>query len=390
MRARTAAQDSYIRALKRHELVFGVGPAGTGKTWLAVAHAAQLFERKEVDRIILSRPAVEAGERLGFLPGDLREKVDPYLRPIYDALYDLMDSRIVERALQAGEIEIAPLAFMRGRTLTNAVIILDEAQNTIVADILINALQSESLSVLATVIDVGENEIDAPAIGAHALLTEGGVETTGDWGNGFVLASAQTLKDEALAAGRRGLFSEFGNVQVAFEVVTPTVRLVICGSGPDAVPLVRFATQLGWDVIVVDHRPVVHAPVESFPGASVVECADSLRLGNSVELTSHTAAVVMSHHYARDLEYVRSLLGGGIAYIGILGPRARTERMFGETCRAKRWNRCLSREKQSSDRLALIFGGDGPDAIALSVIAEVSAVIAARRRAPPRSQCTAA
>ena len=130
VRARTAAQDSYIRALKKHELVFGIGPAGTGKTWLAVAQAAQLFERKEVDRIILSRPAVEAGERLGFLPGDLREKVDPYLRPIYDALYDLMDSRIVERALQTGEIEIAPLAFMRGRTLTNAAIILDEAQNT--------------------------------------------------------------------------------------------------------------------------------------------------------------------------------------------------------------------------------------------------------------------
>src|SRR3954469_19695143 len=117
VRARTAAQDSYIRALKKHELVFGIGPAGTGKTWLAVAQAAQLFERKEVDRIILTRPAVEAGERLGFLPGDLREKVDPYLRPIYDALYDLMDSRIVERALQTGEIEIAPLAFMRGRTL---------------------------------------------------------------------------------------------------------------------------------------------------------------------------------------------------------------------------------------------------------------------------------
>ncbi|WP_425907414.1 PhoH family protein [Nitrobacter sp. TKz-YC02] len=130
VRARTAAQDLYIRALKRHELVFGIGPAGTGKTWLAVAQAAQLFERKEVDRIILTRPAVEAGERLGFLPGDLREKVDPYLRPIYDALYDLMDSRIVERALQSGEIEIAPLAFMRGRTLTNAAIILDEAQNT--------------------------------------------------------------------------------------------------------------------------------------------------------------------------------------------------------------------------------------------------------------------
>ena len=130
VRARTAAQDTYIRALKHHEMVFGIGPAGTGKTWLAVAHAAQLFERKEVDRIILSRPAVEAGERLGFLPGDLREKVDPYLRPIYDALYDLMDSRIVERALQTGEIEIAPLAFMRGRTLAHAFVILDEAQNT--------------------------------------------------------------------------------------------------------------------------------------------------------------------------------------------------------------------------------------------------------------------
>jgi phosphate starvation-inducible PhoH-like protein len=130
VRARTAGQDAYIRALKRHALVFGTGPAGTGKTWLAVAHAVALFERKQVDRIVLSRPAVEAGERLGFLPGDMREKVDPYLRPIYDALFDLMDSRIVERALQSGEIEIAPLAFMRGRTLSNAAVILDEAQNT--------------------------------------------------------------------------------------------------------------------------------------------------------------------------------------------------------------------------------------------------------------------
>jgi phosphate starvation-inducible protein PhoH and related proteins len=130
VRARTAAQDAYIRALRRQALVFGIGPAGTGKTWLAVAHAVQLFERKEVDRIILSRPAVEAGERLGFLPGDMREKVDPYLRPIYDALYDLMDARIVERAIETTEIEIAPLAFMRGRTLSNAVVILDEAQNT--------------------------------------------------------------------------------------------------------------------------------------------------------------------------------------------------------------------------------------------------------------------
>ena len=130
VRARTSGQDAYLRALKRHTLVFATGPAGTGKTWLAVAHAVHLFERREVDRIVLSRPAVEAGERLGFLPGDMREKVDPYLRPIYDAFYDLMDRAMVERSLQSGEIEIAPLAFMRGRTLSNAAVILDEAQNT--------------------------------------------------------------------------------------------------------------------------------------------------------------------------------------------------------------------------------------------------------------------
>jgi phosphate starvation-inducible protein PhoH and related proteins len=130
VRARTAGQDAYLRALQRFPLVFGTGPAGTGKTWLAVAYAVQLFERKEVDRIILSRPAVEAGERLGFLPGDMRDKVDPYLRPVYDALFDMMDARIIERSLQSGEIEIAPLAFMRGRTLANAAVILDEAQNT--------------------------------------------------------------------------------------------------------------------------------------------------------------------------------------------------------------------------------------------------------------------
>ena len=128
--ARTPTQDAYMRAMERAELVFGVGPAGTGKTYLAVAHAAQLLERGSVERIILSRPAVEAGERLGFLPGDMKEKVDPYLRPLYDALYDMMPGDRVERAITAGVIEIAPLAFMRGRTLTNAAVILDEAQNT--------------------------------------------------------------------------------------------------------------------------------------------------------------------------------------------------------------------------------------------------------------------
>jgi phosphate starvation-inducible PhoH-like protein len=128
--ARTAAQDAYIRAFDRADLVFGIGPAGTGKTYLAVAYAAALIERGDADRLILSRPAVEAGERLGFLPGDMREKVDPYLRPLYDALYDMMPAEKVERGLESGMIEVAPLAFMRGRTLNHAFIILDEAQNT--------------------------------------------------------------------------------------------------------------------------------------------------------------------------------------------------------------------------------------------------------------------
>ncbi|SEP44850.1 phosphate starvation-inducible protein PhoH [Methylobacterium sp. ap11] len=130
VRARNAAQDAYIKALRAHELVFAEGPAGTGKTWLAVGYAVSLLEQGHAERLILSRPAVEAGERLGFLPGDMREKVDPYLRPIYDALYDFMEARHVDRGLQTGMIEIAPLAFMRGRTLTNAVVLLDEAQNT--------------------------------------------------------------------------------------------------------------------------------------------------------------------------------------------------------------------------------------------------------------------
>jgi phosphate starvation-inducible PhoH-like protein len=128
--ARTPRQDAYMRAFERAELTFGVGPAGTGKTYLAVAYAAAMLERGAVDRIILSRPAVEAGERLGFLPGDMREKVDPYLRPLYDALYDMMPFDKVERGFQSGSIEVAPLAFMRGRTLANSIIILDEAQNT--------------------------------------------------------------------------------------------------------------------------------------------------------------------------------------------------------------------------------------------------------------------
>lgn len=130
VKARTPAQSVYMRAIQKVDLVFGIGPAGTGKTYIAVAAAAHYLERGIVERIILSRPAVEAGERLGFLPGDMREKVDPYLRPLYDALYDVLPPEKVERELETGVIEVAPLAFMRGRTLANAFVILDEAQNT--------------------------------------------------------------------------------------------------------------------------------------------------------------------------------------------------------------------------------------------------------------------
>ncbi|MBV9859003.1 MAG: PhoH family protein [Alphaproteobacteria bacterium] len=128
--ARSAAQAAYIKALRENELVFGLGPAGTGKTYVAVAAAVDLLMTGQVERIVLSRPAVEAGERLGFLPGDLRDKVDPYLRPIFDALNDMLPTDQLAKRLANGEIEVAPIAFMRGRTLSHAFVVLDEAQNT--------------------------------------------------------------------------------------------------------------------------------------------------------------------------------------------------------------------------------------------------------------------
>jgi phosphate starvation-inducible PhoH-like protein len=130
IRPKTLGQKSYVDAIDDHTIVFGIGPAGTGKTYLAMAKAVQALTRKEVDRIILTRPAVEAGERLGFLPGTLTDKIDPYLRPLYDALNEMMDPELVPKLLASGVVEVAPLAYMRGRTLNNAFIVLDEAQNT--------------------------------------------------------------------------------------------------------------------------------------------------------------------------------------------------------------------------------------------------------------------
>ncbi|MCW2540670.1 MAG: PhoH family protein [Frankiales bacterium] len=130
IRPKTVNQKRYVDAIDQHTIVFGIGPAGTGKTYLAVAKAVQALQAKQVNRIILTRPAVEAGERLGFLPGTLNDKIDPYLRPLMDALHDMLDPESVPRLLQAGTIEVAPLAYMRGRTLNDAFVILDEAQNT--------------------------------------------------------------------------------------------------------------------------------------------------------------------------------------------------------------------------------------------------------------------
>lgn len=130
IRPKTLNQKRYVDAIDAHTIVFGIGPAGTGKTYLAMAKAVSALQTKQVSRIILTRPAVEAGERLGFLPGTLNEKIDPYLRPLYDALHDMMDAEMIPKLMAAGVIEVAPLAFMRGRTLNDAFVILDEAQNT--------------------------------------------------------------------------------------------------------------------------------------------------------------------------------------------------------------------------------------------------------------------
>lgn len=130
IRCKTYGQMRYVEAIRKNQIVFGIGPAGTGKTYLAMAMAITAMKNKEVGRIILTRPAVEAGEKLGFLPGDLQEKVDPYLRPLYDALYDILGAEVFQKYMEKGLIEVAPLAYMRGRTLDDSFIILDEAQNT--------------------------------------------------------------------------------------------------------------------------------------------------------------------------------------------------------------------------------------------------------------------
>jgi xanthine dehydrogenase accessory factor len=256
-----------------------------------------------------------------------------------------------------------------------------------VASIITQALAGDAPSVIATVMRTPVSETGLPTIGSHALLGSGTVQSVGEWGTGSILADVAEHVDEALAAGRRGFVHEFGAVEVAFEVMMPAVRLIVCGTGPDAAPVARFASQLGWDVTVVDHRPLTNAHSARFPGARVLECAEPLQLADVVMLTPRSAAVVMSHHFARDRDYVQALLAANVAYLGVLGPRARTERMIAELTTNSGTSPTIG------DRffapVGMDIGGEGPDAIALSIISQVSAVASGRagghlrdRRAP--------
>jgi xanthine/CO dehydrogenase XdhC/CoxF family maturation factor len=235
------------------------------------------------------------------------------------------------------------------------------------ADLLMRALDSDSASVVATII-----ESDNPAsVGAHALFFDGTSHLTG-WNSEDLIEQIRTDSEEAFSESRRGMIRSYGAITVAFEVVTPSIHLVICGSGPDVVPLVRFASELGWNLTVIDHRPIIDEHKERFPGAHPVECSEPKDLAKAANISNHTAAVVMSHNYARDLDYVRALLASDAAYIGILGPRARTERMLADMASA---GETVTRGERIHSPVGVDIGGDGPDSIALSIIAEVSTVI---------------
>lgn len=236
-----------------------------------------------------------------------------------------------------------------------------------VAGLLMRGLDAASPSVLATVI---ETDGTSP-VGAHALFIENEIHSP-SWTQNQLLEQLRTDSADAFAESRRGLIRKYDSLSVAFEVVTPSVHLLICGSGPDVVPLVRLAGELGWNLTVADHRPLSQEHRERFPAARLVECPEARQLRQASDISKHTAAVVMSHNYARDLEYVRALLASDAAYIGVLGPRARTERMLADITAA---GETVDRGERLHSPVGIDIGGDGPDSIALSIIAEVSAVV---------------
>lgn len=242
---------------------------------------------------------------------------------------------------------------------------------TAAADLLGAALSADAPSAVATVIQSGPAR-GAPSVGAQALF--GAAELcSGDWGDGAALAGARSRAADALAAGRSGVAHESDGAQITLEVVTPVIRLVVCGSGPDAAPVCRLARDLGWDVTVIEHRAITEAHARRFPDVTAVECPEPGALSDVVPLSARTAAVVMSHHFARDTDYVRALLAAGVAYVGVLGPRARTERMLAEL--ATRGDQPPDNSQALFGPVGLDLGGEGPEAIALAIVAEISAVM---------------
>jgi xanthine/CO dehydrogenase XdhC/CoxF family maturation factor len=248
---------------------------------------------------------------------------------------------------------------------------LPPARGKYLAKLIDKALAADKPSVLATII-TERNAEGSPSIGAHALIIGNTIEKTGGWGSD-ILAKATAGTDEVLSAGRRGLVRDFSGVEVAYEVVSPAIPLVICGGGLDVQPIARIAADLGWNVTIVDHRPVTESHATRYPGAHVTECADADKLAECVTLTARMAGVVMSHNLPRDTAYVQSFLGAGVAYIGVLGPRARTERMLADL--AARAGGEIPNGESIFAPVGMDLGSEGPDAIALAIIAEISAVM---------------
>ncbi len=239
-------------------------------------------------------------------------------------------------------------------------------------------------SVLATAI--GGNV----AIGDRLLMddTGGVIARLGETASVDQTSAIVDATDEALAAGRRGAMCESGDGDFTLEVISPPLKLVVCGSGPDAAPLARLASMQGWNVVVVDHRPLAHAHPERFPDAIVAECGNPELLARDAKVDERTAIIVMSHNYPRDLEYVNAALRSPARYVGVLGPRRRTERMLAELSARGEYPDDEALERLHAP-IGLDIGGDGPEAIALSIVAEVSAVASGRnggllrdRRAP--------
>ena len=245
-----------------------------------------------------------------------------------------------------------------------------------IAELLDVALTQTEPSVVATVIRAGGAAKDI-FIGAHAWLPESGrIVTAGEWGTPSLLEETRAKRTDALAAGRRGLVADFGGVEIAYEVVQPGVSLVVCGSGPDALPVASFGADLGWDVVVVDHRPHTQEHAARFPGANLIYCEDALKVAQLAAISSRTAAVVVSHHFERDRNYLQALLASDAAYIGMLGPRARTERMLADL--AADGITTGDGDARLYAPVGMDLGGDGPDAIALAIISEVAAVMGGR------------